>query len=104
MKVVQKAHAAISNHLSIAMSMSPDWMVAQNRFNCIYPKICKICFNYKVILKLEWPKVLTLITEAILSSACTMFTGPDPSLCEPLHEKTCFNHMPKLRPGLCWTW
>ena len=28
-------HSAISNHLSIAISMSPKWMVAYNRFNCI---------------------------------------------------------------------
>ena len=27
-------HAAISNHLSIAISMSPEWVVAYNRFNC----------------------------------------------------------------------
>ena len=27
-------HSAISNHLSIAMSMSPEWIVALNRFNC----------------------------------------------------------------------
>ena len=27
-------HSAISNHLSIAISMSPKWMVAVNRFNC----------------------------------------------------------------------
>ena len=27
-------HAAISNHLSIAISMSPEWMVSYNRFNC----------------------------------------------------------------------
>ena len=41
MKVVQKAsscmsflhyfHSAIGNHLSILISMSPEWMVAQNR-------------------------------------------------------------------------
>ena len=28
-------HSAISNHLSIEISMSPEWMVAKNRFNCI---------------------------------------------------------------------
>ena len=37
MKVVQKAlrylHSAIINHLSIVISMSPEWMVAYNRFN-----------------------------------------------------------------------
>ena len=27
-------HSAISNHLSIAISMSPEWVVAYNRFNC----------------------------------------------------------------------
>ena len=27
-------HSAIRNHLSIVISMSPEWMVAQNRFNC----------------------------------------------------------------------
>ena len=27
-------HSAISNHLSIAISMSPEWMVAINRLNC----------------------------------------------------------------------
>ena len=53
MKVVQKALAgvfcthyfqsAISNHLSIAISMSPEWMVASNRFNC--NKLHKIVFE-----------------------------------------------------------
>ena len=42
MKVVQKSscrsflryfHSAISNHLSIAISMSPEWMAAYNRYN-----------------------------------------------------------------------
>ena len=28
-------HLAITNHLSIAMSMSPEWMVASRRLNCI---------------------------------------------------------------------
>ena len=26
--------SAISNHLSIAISMSPEWVIALNRFNC----------------------------------------------------------------------
>ena len=33
--VVQKAFCIISNHLSIAISMSSEWMVAENRFNYI---------------------------------------------------------------------
>ena len=31
-------HSTIRNHLSIAISMSPEWMVALNRFNCIHWK------------------------------------------------------------------
>ena len=30
----ESLHSSISNHLSIAISMSPEWMVAKNRFNC----------------------------------------------------------------------
>ena len=29
-------HSAISNHLSIASSLSPEWIVAENRLKCIY--------------------------------------------------------------------
>ena len=29
-----RLHSAISNHLSIAISMSPEWVIALNRFNC----------------------------------------------------------------------
>ena len=29
-------HSAMGNHLSIAISMSPEWVVAYNRFNFIY--------------------------------------------------------------------
>ena len=36
-------HSAISNHLSITISMSPDWMVAQNRSNCTL--ICSQSFE-----------------------------------------------------------
>ena len=34
MSFLQFFHPAISNHLSIAISVSPEWMVAKNRFNC----------------------------------------------------------------------
>ena len=33
--VLRHFHSAISNHLSKVISMSPEWMVAKNRFNCI---------------------------------------------------------------------
>ena len=42
-------HSAISNHLSIAISLSPEWVVAYNRFNCIQlyklAGRCKLLFN-----------------------------------------------------------
>ena len=35
-------HSAIGNHLSIAISMSPEWVVAYNRFNCTSSFFLKI--------------------------------------------------------------
>ena len=35
-------HSAISSHLSIGISMSPEWMVAKNRLNCKYSSNCHI--------------------------------------------------------------
>ena len=34
-------HSAISNHLLTAISMSPEWMVAVNRFNCTVLFLCQ---------------------------------------------------------------
>ena len=37
-------HSAISDHLSIAISMTPEWVVAYNRFNVIFLITAQIYF------------------------------------------------------------